>query len=126
MMNRRTAVAAVILALVAAASSYAFGSTRINNLTFSRSVALPGVTLAAGSYSFEVLEPGVGVDIVRVWNKDRNRVFYTGITMSVERPRHMDPKRIVEFGESVGGAAPPILAWYPIASSTGHEFIYSK
>jgi hypothetical protein len=125
MMNRRTATVTLVLGLLAAATSYAFVGDRINNLTFSRSVALPGVMLSAGSYSFEVLEPGVGVDIVRVWNRDRTRVFYTGITRAVDRPRH-DPKRIMQFGESVGGAAPPILVWYPINAPTGHEFIYSK
>ncbi len=125
MMNRRTAVVTLVLGLMAAATSYAFVG-RINNLTFNRPVALPGVMLAAGSYSFEVLEPGVGADIVRVWNRERTQVFYTGITRSIDRPRHADPTRIVQLGESVAGAAPPIVAWYPIASPTGHEFIYSK
>src|SRR4051812_14660360 len=80
MMNRRTMVATAVLAMVAAATSYAFVGNRVNNVTFNRSVALPGVMLSAGAYKFEVLEPGVGVDIVRVWNRDKTRVFYTGIT----------------------------------------------
>ena len=126
MMNRRTMVATAVLAVLAAATSYAFSGTRINNLTFSRPVALPGVTLSAGAYSFEVLEPGVGVDIVRVWNRERSRVFYTGITRSVDRPRRMDPSRVVDLGESVAGGAPPIRVWYPIGQSSGHEFLYQK
>jgi hypothetical protein len=119
-------VATAVLAVVAAATSYAFVGDRVNNLKFNRSVALPGVTLSAGAYRFEVLDPGVGVDIVRVWNADHTRVFYTGITRAVDRPRHMDPTRILELGESVAGEAPPILAWYPIGSPSGHEFIYRK
>ena len=125
MMNRRTAVVTLVLGLMAAATSYAFVG-RVNNLTFNRAVALPGVTLSAGSYSFEVLEPGVGVDIVRVWNREHTHVFYTGITRSIDRPRHSDPTRLVQLGEALAGAAPPIVAWYPIASPVGHEFIYSK
>lgn len=118
--------AALILAVLTAASTYALGgSPRENFLAFSRSVALPGVVLGAGTYSFEVLEPGVGIDVVRVSSRDHRRVFYTGITLSEERPQGMDQTQLVTFGEAARGEAPPIKAWYPIDSSMGRRFIYS-
>ena len=94
MMNRKMVLAFVMLGLMAAATSYAFVNTRVNNLTFSRSVELPGVRLAAGAYSFEVLDPGVGVDIVRVWDREHTRIYYTGITHMVDRPRPIDRREI--------------------------------
>lgn len=126
MINRKTVLTALLLGVMVAASSYAFVGTRLNNLTFSRSVELPGVRLAAGAYSFEVLEPGVGTDIVRVWDRGHSRVFYTGITRAVQRPRGGTDSRAIVFGESVQGGAPPILVWYPIGAPTGHEFIYNR
>jgi hypothetical protein len=116
----------VVLGLLAAATSYAFVDTRINTLTFSRSVELPGVRLAAGAYTFEVLDPGVGIDIVRVWDREHTRIFYTGITRMVERPRNGEQDRVVVFGESLQGGAPPILVWYPIGARMGHEFVYIR
>ncbi len=126
MMNRKMVLAFVMLGLMAAATSYAFVNTRVNNLTFSRSVELPGVRLAAGAYSFEVLDPGVGVDIVRVWDREHTRIYYTGITHMVDRPRGGQPNRVVVFGEGREGGAPPILVWFPIGSPKGHEFIYTN
>jgi hypothetical protein len=124
MANRRTVVTVVVLGLMVAASSFAFNAQRRNQLTFNRAVALPGVQLGAGSYTFEVVEPGVGVNTVRVSN--RNRVHFTGLTQTVKRPQGMDPKRILVFGESVGGAAAPIEMWFPLGETTGHRFLYSK
>lgn len=49
-----TASAVVVLALLGVASTQAWSSlARTNHLTFSGPVALPGVMLPAGSYTFE-------------------------------------------------------------------------
>jgi hypothetical protein len=126
MVNRKTVLAFVMAGVMMAATSYAFVNTRVNNLTFSRSVQLPGVRLAAGAYSFEVLDPGVGIDIVRVWDREHTRIYYTGITRMVALPRGGQPNRVVVFGEALEGGVPPILVWYPIGSPKGHEFVYTQ
>ena len=43
-----------------------------NYLTFSRSVALPGVELAAGTYIFELAMPQSERHLVRVMSRDRH------------------------------------------------------
>ena len=68
--------AVAIAALLTTVSSQARSPlTRPNYLTFNKSVALPGVTLAAGSYTFELGDPGT-LDVVRVSSRDRklNRI----------------------------------------------------
>ena len=47
-------------------------------LTFSGPVALPGVSLAAGTYTFELADPSASADIVMVFNRDHTRIFYWG------------------------------------------------
>jgi hypothetical protein len=62
--------------------------------------------------------------IVRVSSRDRKQVFLTAYTREVQRPRGDDGKLLVQLGEAPAGAAPPIVAWFPIGSSVGHQFIY--
>lgn len=129
MVNRRSLMVAAVLAVatLVAGSSAALGISRINNLTFNRAVALPGVVLPAGGYTFEVIGDSIaGFSVVRVWARTGNRIYYTGITHPVERPRDMDPNRAVELGEGVRGEAPPIKAWYPLGSEIGHAFVYRR
>jgi hypothetical protein len=123
MVKQRTLVtwaAVVILGVVLTASANAWGSSAMNHLTFSGAVGLPNVTLPAGTYIFETA-PGI-LEIVRVLNKDRSKVYYMGFTRSVGRPRGM--KATVTFGEVEKGAPAPIAAWFPVGSSMGHEFVY--
>ena len=94
---------------------------RTTLLTFSGQVALPGVVLTAGTYTFERADGHP--DIVRVLSRDRSRVYFMAFTRQVDRPEGLPASRIVTFGEASGGA-PPIEAWYPPDSSTGHGFIY--
>jgi len=115
-------LAAVALTCVAAAAQ-AFGYSHENKLKFTRPVALPGVVLPAGTYSFDVASP-TALDVVVVRSADRGKVFYMGFTRTVGRPRNMSSSIPVAFGEASANEAPPIAAWYEIGGPTGHEFIY--
>jgi hypothetical protein len=118
----RIAFATVALALVAA-GAHAWGFSHENKLKFTRPVALPGVVLPAGTYSFDVASP-TALDVVVVRSGDRGKVFYMGFTHTVSRPKHMSAATPVAFGETTANDPPPIAAWYEIGDSTGHEFIY--
>jgi len=123
------AIGALFLGLVAAAgSSIAAGTvdTHTNYITFSRSVALPGVELAAGTYIFETPTNSMSNSIVRVSSRDRRKVFLTAYTRQVERAKNDRGKVLVTLGEATPGAAPPVSAWFPIGESVGHQFIYGQ
>lgn len=127
MFNRKSLAAAcgaAILGLVMAASSNAsINASRTTYLTFSGPVALPGVTLGAGAYTFELADSS-SRDIVLVRSRDRSRVYWMGFTWLTRRPAGLRDDRLVTLGEALTGTPPPITAWYPFGESTGYQFIY--
>lgn len=93
-------------------------------LTFRVPVALPGVTLSAGTYTFERVNAD-GANVVRVTDRATNKVRFAGFTYRTQRPSGLSSdKGHVVLGEAPRGEAPPIKAWYPLSDSTGFEFIY--
>jgi hypothetical protein len=128
MFNRRFALAALVLALVTvfvAPSMHAGASlSNVNRVTFNHSVALPGVILLPGSYTFEAGALGMSPNVVRVTSPDYQKLYFVGLTQRVARPANMAPNQVVSLGESPIGRPSPIRAWYPIGSQSGHEFLY--
>ena len=126
MMNSKWAIAAAAAALVVVigvSSALALGSPRVNNLTFSGTVALPGTRLAPGTYRFEILDHAGPATVVRVSDEAGQHVFL-GMTRLVRRPRSLDANQIVTFEEAPRGTPPPIAVWYPVGTSHGHQFLY--
>jgi hypothetical protein len=120
----KIALVTAVLALTAAASSHAaWGYTHENRLSFSRPVALPGVVLPAGEYSFDVASP-TALDVVVVRDRKTSKVFYMGFTRTVNRPRSMSTSAPITFGEAPANEPRPISTWYEIGVSSGHQFIY--
>jgi hypothetical protein len=93
-------------------------------LTFSRAVQLPGVTLDAGTYIFELLNSPGAPGMVRVASPDRKASYFTGLTSAAERPAGMRDDASVSFGETHAGEAPAITVWWPVGERTGRAFIY--
>jgi hypothetical protein len=121
------AAAGVVLSLLAGAPSiHAWTPTRLTYLTFSGPVALPGVTLAAGSYAFELADINGANDIVVVRNRARTQQYFMGFTDRIARPDGVGFKSTVSLGEAARGEVPPIVAWYPPDESHGLKFIYRR
>jgi hypothetical protein len=99
---------------------------RTTYLTFSSPVALPGVTLAAGTYVFELAEPFGASTVVAVRDKTRTKHYFMGFTQRIERPGGLSREASVSFGEAPRGMAKPIVAWYPLDSTSGMKFIYPR
>jgi hypothetical protein len=118
------AVAAVLTASSSQAANIA-PLTMVNNLTFSKAVMLPGVTLTPGTYVFESGPGGTNPNIVRVMSLNRQKLFYLGFTNPIVRKFGDDPN-VLTFGEATNAAVAPILAWYPVGSNQGHEFLYRQ
>jgi hypothetical protein len=129
MWNRRavqTLCGAGILVLVMAASVNALGDARHTAyLRFNTPFALPGVALPSGTYIFELADPGVKMNLVRITSRDRSQVYLVTFTQLVQRPES-GVDRQVSFGEVPRGVPPPVTAWYPIGESVGHRFVYPK
>jgi hypothetical protein len=127
MVTRKTALTAcgaILGLMLAAGSARALTENNLMYVTISGPFSLPGVTLAAGTYAFELALPGTSPDLVRVRSRDRAHVYFTGFTNKVQRPAGGRVTTPVVFGESSPGTTPRIEAWYPDDDSIGHEFIY--
>jgi hypothetical protein len=116
---------AAILTASAPQAAHMAPLTMANNLTFSKAVMLPGITLTAGTYVFESGPGGTNPNIVRVISENRQKLYYLGFTNAIVRPWGHEPS-VLTFGEAANGAATPILAWYPVGSNQGHEFLYRQ
>ena len=125
MRNRNVLRVAFVVLIAAVAMNVASQASapmpKTNKLTFRNRVALPGVTLAAGTYVFEQdIRDNSG--IVRVKSANYQQLYFVGFTTNVQRPRGMN--YAVAFGEADAGQPMPIIAWYPVGSNTGHQFHY--
>ena len=107
-----------------ATTARSFDTRRTTRFTFSRSVQLPGVTLPAGKYVFEIANPGTSANVVLVRSRDRSTLHAFKITNSIYRPASRNLEATITFGETSGGNPPPVKAWYPQGETMGREFIY--
>ena len=127
-MLKRLITTSVLVVLVGAASgANAFTNTsdKRTYFTFSQPVALPGVTLPAGTYMFRLADDTTTRKVIQVTNKEGTQNFAMLHTMPVYRldaPR--DPE--VRFMETASGAPIAVRAWWQGGERTGYEFIYSK
>ena len=119
----RIGLAAAVVVLACAATSRAYMGHE-NRLTFSQPVALPGVTLPAGTYSFDIADSNSNLDIVVVRNMARTKTYFQGFTQVVARPNGLPANAVVTFGEQPANSPMPIAVWYPIGQKIGHAFQY--
>jgi hypothetical protein len=128
MLNRRlirTAVVVAALGMIASSSINAGTAlTKVNRMTFTAPVRLPGVLLLPGTYVFESGALGMHPEIVRVTSANHQKLYYQGFTRSVQRPKIMDSTAAISFAEAPVGAPQSMTTWFPLGSPTGHGFIY--
>jgi hypothetical protein len=115
----------VMLVHVMASSADAFTSDKRTYFTFNQSVALPGVTLPAGTYMFRLADPDTSRRVIQVSDRDGTESYALLLTMPAYR---MDAAKDSEirFLETPAGAPRAINAWWYVGDSTGYQFIYSK
>ena len=100
--------------------------------TFSQSVELPGKTLPAGTYFFQLADSPSNRHIVKVMSQDRKELHATLLAIpyySNERPSDKPQVRFMETpAQAAGGGANPnaIKIWFYPGNTTGHEFIYPR
>lgn len=125
-MLKRLITTSVLVVLVGAASgANAFTSDKRTYFTFSQPVALPGVTLPAGTYMFRLADDTTTRKVIQVSNREGTQSFAMLHTMPVYRPdAPRDPE--VRFMETASGAPIAVRAWWQQGERTGYGFIYSK
>ena len=100
---------------------------RLTILTFRAPVQLPGMTLPAGKYRFELADHNAP-HIVRVLNEDGTKVIGTFPTIPTTRPTRdlRDTATLVMWAERPAGQPQAAKAWYYPQRSIGEAFVYPK
>jgi hypothetical protein len=94
-------------------------------MTFNEPVELPGVTLPARSYVFELADSSSDQDIVQVFNEDESHLYATILTIPAYRMKPTD-KSVVTFRERRAGSPEAIKVWFYPGKHYGEEFVYPK
>jgi hypothetical protein len=94
-------------------------------LTFSGPVQVPGTTLPAGTYTFEIANPETSRHVIRVSEKDSGK--HLGLFMTIPNER-LDPPsdNLVMFSERAAGAPQAIQVWFYPGDRFGEEFVYPR
>ena len=92
-------------------------------LTFDGPVVVPGVTLAAGTYTL-LADSLANRQIVQIWNEDETKLFNTTLAIPTRRT-DTSGDVVVKFQRTEAGMAPAIKAWFYPGQRTGHMFVYS-
>jgi hypothetical protein len=117
------ACSAALLVLGLAATAHADEWNKLTYLTFSGPVQLPGITLTAGTYRFELADPDAGRRVIRVSDKDGSKHYGIFLAMSDQKLEpSADP--VVMFKETPAGAPPAVRTWFYPGETTGYEFAY--
>jgi hypothetical protein len=101
---------------------------RLTILTFNAPVQLPGMTLPAGKYRFEMADINRAPHVVRVLSEDGLKVLGTFSTTPTTMPTRdlRDTDTVVMFAERPAGQPQAAKEWYYPQRSIGEEFIYPR
>jgi hypothetical protein len=116
--------AAVLLTSTLAAAQGQVTDNRLTNVTFSAPVTVPGHTLQAGTYHFQLLDSQTDRNIVQIFDKD-NHIVATLMAIPAKRPQpEGDP--VITFKEARADMPPAVHYWYYAGESSGSELVYPK
>ena len=114
---------AIGLALVVTVTSQAASVVgHTNYLTFSGAVALPGMVLPAGTYTFSIANPNTSANAVRVSSRDGRFSPRFHAARAAAGGTAEGPHGVTGRVESGHVTADPRLV--PSGSPSGHRFIY--
>ena len=116
---------AAAIALLAATGAHADEWNKKTYLTFSGPVQIPGATLPAGTYLFQLADPDNARHVVMVASKDGSHIYGMFLTIPNDRIDTPDDN-VVMFGESPAGAPQAVQAWWYPGERIGEEFVYPK
>ena len=121
----KTLLAVAAVAVCAAAPARADESDKLTYLTFSKSVQLPGVTLPAGRYRFQLADTQESRRVIKVQSEDGKKQIAMLLTMS-NQLRNIPKDPVVMFSETAQGQPDAVKSWNYPGERIGYEFIYPR
>jgi hypothetical protein len=94
-------------------------------ISFSAPIQIPGHVLPAGTYRFQLAEPGDELQMVRIYNADGTVLYATLQTVAAQRSRLAEDV-VVTLAAPQSGGPEYLVKWFYRGNTDGHEFVYSK
>jgi hypothetical protein len=94
-------------------------------LTFSGPVQIPGTTLPAGTYVFQLADLESNRHVVQIFGKEDGKLIATFLTIP-DTKLTPSSNPVVMFEERPRGMPQAIKAWWYPGDTTGDEFVYPK
>jgi hypothetical protein len=116
---------AAVIAAAAAPAAHADEWNKKTYLTFSGPVQIPGTTLPAGTYTFQLADLESNRHVVQILDKESGKLIATFLTVPDYKLDASD-KNVVMFEERPSGMPAAIKAWFYPGDTTGDEFVYPK
>jgi hypothetical protein len=119
--------ACTLAAVMCAAGTPAAAMTfdKQTRFTFSQPVALPGITLPAGTYVFRLAAPYTERKVIQVTDSAGRESYAMLLTVPTTRyNRPLDTE--IQFMETGAGMPAAVKAWFYVGETIGYEFIYPK
>ena len=118
----------MLLAAAFAATTAPLGATpidKLNFMTFSKSVQIPGAVLDPGTYRFRLADPTSGRQVMQVLSNDGAIVYSMFFTREDWRNKATD-QPTVTFRETPAGLPPAVRSLFYGGETRGYEFVYAK
>jgi hypothetical protein len=127
MMTLARSVATAIIATAFAWTATTAAADQWNDkttITFSAPVMVPGMTLPAGTYVFELMDSQTSRHLVQIRRESDGKLLTTTHAVPTKR---LEPRGdvVVKFNPTESGAAPALKAWFYPGTVYGHQFVYS-
>jgi len=100
-------------------------SDELTYLTFSKSVQLPGVTLPAGRYRFQLADTEESRRVIKVQSEDGKKQLAMLLTVQ-NQLRDIPKDPVVLFNETAQGQPDAVRSWNYPGERIGYEFVYPK
>lgn len=120
----QTAIAITAAALCLSLPARADEANKLTYVIFSKSVQLPGVTLPAGRYRFELADVVDSRRVIKVQSEDGKKQLAMLLTVQNEL-RDAPKDTVVLFRETAQGEPDAIRSWNYPGERIGYEMIYS-
>jgi hypothetical protein len=124
----RLALSTLLAAAVLAATTTPSSATpidKLNYMTFSKSVQIPGAVLDAGTYRFRLADPTSSRQVMQVLSNDGSIVYSMFYTREDWRSRATDAPTVT-FRETPAGVPPAVRSLFYGGETRGYEFVYAK
>jgi hypothetical protein len=99
---------------------------RLTYFTFSAPVRIPGVILPAGTYAFELVNPGTSRSVLHVTSRNGRKNYGQFFFLRDFYRNDATSTPALVFLETPVGTAPAVRGWFFPTERHGYEFVYSK